>query len=233
MTISDAPRFMRGLRVMFATDFHIRDHTPDSYVATLVSMLAAQRADLLLLGGDYGESAAAAKRLFTALSGKEFPLGVFGVPGNNDTESFSEHSVLRRSFPGQLLVNELAEIRLNHGRLYIGGLDELKYGAYPKRGLFPNDVSGYGILISHYPCIPAAVSGARPRLMLSGHTHGGQISMLGFSVYSLGLEKDMVHAVSGVSEHGVTRLLVSPGIGVSRFPLRVGCAPSIHLIEFV
>lgn len=130
-------------------------------------------------------------------------------------------------------MNELADIRLKHGRLYIGGLDELKYGAHPRHGLFPNDATGYGILVSHYPCIPAAVSGARPRLMLSGHTHGGQISLMGFSIYSLGLEKDVVHAVSGVSEHGATRLLVSPGIGVSRFPIRLGCAPRIHLIEFV
>lgn len=224
---------MRGLRVMFATDFHIRDRTPESYVATLAGMLGAQRADLLLLGGDYGESAAASKRFFSALAGKNFPLGIFGVPGNNDTESFEEPSELRRAFSGRLLVNELVDIRFNRGRLYIGGLDELKYGSYPRRGLFPNDASGYGILISHYPCIPTAASGARPRLMLSGHTHGGQISLLGLSVYSLGLEKDVVHAVSGVSEHGATRLLVSPGIGVSRFPIRLGCAPMIHLIEFV
>lgn len=63
---------MRGLRVMFATDFHIRDHTPDNYVAVLASMLAAQRADLLLLGGDYGESAAASKRFFRRWPGKIF-----------------------------------------------------------------------------------------------------------------------------------------------------------------
>lgn len=231
--ISDAPRFMRGLRVMFATDFHIRDRTPDSYVADLAAMLAAQRADLLLLGGDYGESAAASKRFFSALAGKNFPLGIFGVPGNNDTESFEGHFELRRAFSGRLLVNELVDIHINHGRLYIGGLDELKYGAYPRQGLIPNDASGYSILVSHYPCIPAAVSGARPRLMLSGHTHGGQIRLLGLSIYSLGLEKDVVHAVSGISEHGATRLLVSPGIGLSRFPIRLGCAPMIHLIEFV
>lgn len=224
---------MRGLRVMFATDFHIRDCTPDSYVIAVVTMLAARNADLLLLGGDYGESVAASKRLFAALDGKNFPLGIFGVPGNNDIESFKTHSELRRAFSGRLLVNETVSIRLGGGRLYIGGMDELKYGAQPRRGLFPNDTSGYGILISHYPCVPSAVSGARPRLMLSGHTHGGQISLAGLSVYSLGLERHLVYAVSGVSEHGATRLMVSPGIGVSRFPLRIGCAPAIHLIEFV
>lgn len=224
---------MRGLRVMFATDFHIRDRTPDSYVAALADMLSAQHADILLLGGDYGESAAAAKRLFSALSAKNFPLGIFGVPGNNDIESFEELTGLRRAFPGRLLVNELATVRLDRGKLYIGGLDELKYGAHPRHGPFPNDATGYGILISHYPRIPAAVSGARPRLMLSGHTHGGQISLLGLSIYSMGLEKDVVHAVSGISKRGATRLLVSPGIGVSRFPLRMGCAPMVHLIEFV
>lgn len=224
---------MRGLRVLFASDLHIRDHTPDSYISALVAMLSAQRADMLLLGGDYGESAAAAKRFFFALSEDVFPMGIFGVPGNNDSESFESCTELRRVFPGRLLVNELAAIRLNRGRLYIGGLDELKYGTHPAHGLFPKDLSGYVILISHYPCLPSAVSGARPRLMLSGHTHGGQICLPGLSIYSLGFEKDVVHAVSGISEHGATRLLVSPGIGVSRFPIRLGCAPTIHLIEFI
>ena len=47
---------MRGLRIMFAADMHIRDITSDKYIGDIAHMLESEGADMLLLGGDYGES---------------------------------------------------------------------------------------------------------------------------------------------------------------------------------
>lgn len=233
VVISDAPRFMRGFKAVFAADLHMRDCTGDEYMADIAHMLGSQGADMLLLGGDYGESRRASERFFKLISRQEFPMGIYGVPGNNDVEAFEDIAALRDAFPGELLANRMHEMRLRGGRLMIGGLDELRYGAHPVKSVFPIARDGYSILISHYPKLPAAVSGARPRLVLSGHTHGGQFRIFGLTPYSIGFERGLVDSVSGIAERRGVRLLTSNGIGVSKLPLRIGCPPQVHLIEFV
>lgn len=232
VAIGGAPRFMRGIRLMFASDFHIRDITSDDYIASIAHMLSSQGADALLLGGDYGESENAARRLFDAIDIRKFPLGVFGVPGNNDTEAFcGDTDALAQAFPGRLLVNDAVKLKAGTGRLYIGGSDEIKHGSAYTRSPFPADTGGYAILISHYPCLPAA-AGPRPRLMLSGHTHAGQIAFMGLTGYTFGMERQLVKAVNGLSNTGGMPVFVSSGIGMSRLPIRFCAAPRIHVIEF-
>ena len=234
IVIRDAPRFMRGLRMAFAADFHIRDCTSDEYIHKITVMLTETRADILLLGGDYGESISAADRLFGAFSNLRFPLGIFGTIGNNDVECFGDAASLQEHACFQVLVNEKRSLRVNGGLLHIGGAGELKYGNTFVAGLFPRaGTPCYSVLISHYPHIPYFGSGARARLMLSGHSHAGQVRLLGISCYSFGMEKAKVDKVVGLHQIGVTRLLVSPGIGVSRLPIRVGAPPRIHCVDFL
>lgn len=233
IAINDAPRFMHGLRIAFAADFHIRRHTSDSYIASLIKMLGDTRADMLLLGGDYGEGIEAALRLFDALNSADFPMGIFAAAGNNDVEAFGNTENLRASMPFPLLVDEKLALRRNGGTLYIGGANEMKYSVPNMRGLFPRaGGASYSILISHYPHMHPFGGGARPRLMLSGHSHGGQIALFGVSCYTFGMEKGLVDRVQGLNKIGDTQLLVSSGIGVSRFPIRLGCPPRIHIIDF-
>jgi len=232
VAIGGAPRFMRGIRLMFAADMHIRDCTSDKYIASLAHMLSAEGADALLLGGDYGESEDAARRFFSAVDSSAFPMGVYGVTGNNDKEAFGDISGLREAFPGRLLINEAAAITVGRHTLYIGGCDERKYGIPLKRSPFPADNSGYSILLSHYPSYPAGVTGPRPRLMLSGHTHAGQIAFMGLSGYTFGMERNTVSAVNGLGTADGIPAFVSSGIGVSRLPIRFCARPRIHIIEF-
>ena len=232
VVIDDAPRFMRGLKIAFATDMHIRPTTSDEYIARIAHMLGTSGADMLLLGGDYGETRDAAVRFFEALREHEFPMGIFGVIGNNDVEAFEDSGDISDVFPGSLLVNDMVGMPLRGGRLMIGGLDELGYGSYPAKSLFPCVNNSYTITLAHYPKLHSAVSGARTRLMLSGHTHGGQFRMLGLDPYSIGYEHGYIDAVRGMKTIGPTKLLISNGIGVSKLPLRIGCVPQIHIIEF-
>ena len=68
-------RLPPGFRIAFAADFHIRSSTSDAHLDRLCDLLSGMKADLLLLGGDYGETKAAARRLFDALSCLRFPCG--------------------------------------------------------------------------------------------------------------------------------------------------------------
>ena len=238
------PAFMCGLRVMFAADFHVLDRAEDGEIETLVGLMRSRNPDLLLLGGDYGDTAPQAERLFKALSAYRPALGAYGVIGNNDAEAWQGRlRDLRRVMARagcRLLVNQSARLEVNGGALFIGGVDEHLYGRPDARGLYPErpapDVCR--VLLSHYARVPENP----PELVLSGHTHGGQFNLLGVTPFTIGFERlfNSRHthrrvasqAIAGLREVGGSKLLVTKGIGASRIQLRVGVRPEIELLRF-
>ena len=227
--IDGAPDFMRGLKLLFVSDVHLRPGVSDARLRRLTALMAAQDADMLLLGGDYAESPADCLRFFQALEGMRFPLGMFAVPGNNDLDSMPTLAATLRRAGGRLLVNESCALELPGGRIRIAGCDDHEYGRPRTRDIFGGDSGAYRILLSHFPVMPEDSCS----LMLSGHTHAGQCNVLGVTPYSLGFER--THALLGV--RGLKRidgmhLLIGNGIGLSRFPLRLGAQPQIYLLEF-
>jgi len=227
--IPGAPKAMKGLRAVFASDFHLRRNVSPGPV---VDLIRSCDADLILFGGDFADTDDQALRLFESFRSLRAPLGMYAAIGNNDAEAFSSVPALRQALRKcgvKLLVNE--SVQLNG--FSIGGADEYKYGSGSAKGLFSGR-SGYRILISHYPVL----SGVSADLVLSGHTHGGQFNALGLTPYAIGYEQIGVPhsrrpaAVSGMHEIDGVRLLVSKGLGISRIPLRIGARPEIHLLEF-
>ncbi len=221
--------FPHPLRLAFAADFHIRAATPDDYLDALCGLLSGLGADLLLLGGDYGEREADVRRLFQRLNRCKFRYGAYAAVGNNDRECFSPLEGLREIAEMPVLVNESVRVSVDGISLEIGGVDEMKRGHPDARALFTRDAD-YRILLSHYPVIPEFEGGTPADLVLSGHTHGGQWNLLGFTSYTLGFERGKAAHLAGLREYGGVRLLVSTGIGMSKLPLRFGAASRIHLI---
>ncbi len=225
VAIPNAPAYLHGMRALFLSDIHLRRCVSEARLAALMGMIAAQQADLILLGGDYAETDDQCARFFSAFRSISAPLGCFGVIGNNDD---------RRTLAGymaaagvKLLLNQSATLDLSGGRLQIGGCDEYKFGSPDSQDLFTKD--GYRILLSHFPIQPACAA----ELMLSGHTHGGQLNLLGITPYSLGFERSLRPlAVRGRHRLGGMQLLICNGVGVSRLPLRLGAKPQLLAIEF-
>lgn len=236
--LSGAPAFMRGLRALFVCDTHVRPDTRDEDIRAFAARLKALSPDVLLLGGDYADHAKDALRLFDALAALRPPLGAFACVGNNDAEAWGDLPRLGREMSRRglrLLVNESVAILRNGGTLFIGGVDERKLGAPRAAGLYPDAPSPdvYRVLLSHYPCLPDA----KPDLMLSGHTHGGQFNLLGLTPFAVGFEqvfrRDMRPlAVAGLLDAGDMAMLVSKGVGASRIQWRVGARPEIDLLIF-
>ncbi len=223
-----APEWLRGKRLLFVTDVHLRRCVSDERLDALIGRLAGVDADMLLLGGDYAESDADCRRFFRALGRLRFPLGAFGVPGNNDRMDRGELRKIMADAGVTLLVNERRSAPLPGGALVIGGCDEHKYGNPRTAGLF-DGCEGYRVLLSHYPAPPDCEC----ELMLSGHTHAGQFKLLGLTPYSLGFERRYrLMALEGLHRIGGMDLLVSGGIGASELPLRLNAAPEVHVLEF-
>jgi predicted MPP superfamily phosphohydrolase len=220
----------RRLRVAFAADFHIRNSTPDAYMDAVCELLGGLDADMLLLGGDYGETKPAARRLFAALNRLSFPCGTYAVVGNNDVECFRDIGALRTAASMPILLNESVRASVGSKIIEIGGVDEMKHGSPDARGLFTKGAN-YRILLSHYPVVPDFGFGAKADLILSGHMHGGQINLFGLTSYSLGHEKNKAAHLAGLREYEGVKLFVSTGIGMSKLPVRIGAAPRVHLIS--
>lgn len=219
------PEFMRGLKALFVSDVHLRHCVSDAKLSSLIELIAAQQADLLLLGGDYGEGDDQCARFFEALSRLHFPLGIYGVPGNNDNSSALESHMSKAR--AQLLMNRSVCIPLSGGKLFLGGCDEYKYGQPQTKDLFSGE--GCRILLSHMPVMPDCACD----LVLSGHTHGGQMDFFGLTPYSIGFEHRMKHlSVRGLRSIGGMQLAVCNGIGVSKLPLRFGAKAEILLVKF-
>ena len=109
--------------------------------------------------------------------------------GNNDAEAWEGGWALKAVMAragSKLLVNggELARERRQAAHRRGGRAQARQPDA---RGLYPEVPARerYRVLLSHYPCMPDA----RPDLMLSGHTHGGQFNLLGLTPFSIGFER--------------------------------------------
>ena len=236
--VAGAPAFLRGLRVLFACDFHAVRRTSPGDVRALAKRIDDLAPDLILLGGDYADRAEDAARLFEHLSPLHAPLGCWGVLGNNDREAWHDVEDLRGIMARagcRLLVNESVDIAVGGGKLWLAGLDDRLYGRPDPTGLYPPAPSkdAYRLLLYHEPCAVAPA----PDLLLCGHTHGGQFNALGLTPYGIGFEllygrRITPLGVAGWRDANGARLLISKGIGASRIPLRVGVRPEIELLRF-
>ena len=226
ISISDAPRALDGLRICFVSDVHLRACVSDAKLNALTRLIDAQKAHLLLLGGDYGEGTPQCARFFEAIAPLRFPLGTFAVPGNNDAPEALARAAEKAGV--RLLVNRSETISFSDAALEIAGCDDYKYGAPDTSRLFSAS-NAYRILVSHFPVPPKCGCD----LELSGHTHGGQFSLFGLNPYSILFENEYgIAAIDGVRKVNGVRLIVSRGIGVSRIPMRVGTPPEIILAAF-
>lgn len=225
MHIPGAPDYMRGLRILFFSDIHLRRCVSDEKLAALIELIRAQNADLILMGGDYAETPDQCIRFFRAFRGTAAPLGVYGVSGNNDL--LPGISAEMKAAGAVHLENRTVSIEIPGGKLEIGGCAEHKYGSPDTKSIFSGE--GYRILLSHYPTMPDC----RADLMLSGHTHGGQMNFLGLTPYTLQYEhKYRLLAIRGLHEIQGMQLAICNGVGVSRIPLRMGAKPHMLLLDF-
>lgn len=233
-----------GRTLLFLSDVHLSGRFPAAAVERLLAQIEALNPDMILMGGDYAESAAWQLEFFEMLSRLTPPLGIYGAIGNNDCECFPKRLTPMIEAAEKagitLLIDRTIRLNTGSGSISIAGLDEFRQAKPLKKPLFTQkDSSSLRILLSHYPQSIGRYlrtsAGLAPHIALSGHTHGGQFCLFGLTPYSLGFEYRMkgekLPCVSGWKAVGETQLLVSPGLGTSRIPLRIGAAPTIHRIR--
>ncbi len=179
VTLPSLPRELDGRVVVALSDTHVGARLDEAWFAEQIATVQALRPDLVLLLGDIVEGHRAAPSDLPALRALDAPLGRWFVEGNHEAHrGGGEGSALLERAGVRRLSNEWA---LAAPGLVLAGVDDL---THQRRLGLPGDPLGLAladrpaaatILLSHTPWQAERAARAGVELMLSGHTHGGQI----------------------------------------------------------
>jgi predicted MPP superfamily phosphohydrolase len=199
------------------------------------------RPDLVALTGDYiSHSRDYIATCARALGRLRAAHGVFAVLGNHD--HWTDGAMMRDALADQgirVLCNESTRIERGHSHIRLAGVDDLMVKRDDLRQAL-EETSWYEtrILLSHNPAIIREAARAGVDLVLSGHTHGGQINwrlLTGRKDRKIArwLRRPSRRLMRGHAQLGSTQLYVNRGLGTVIVPLRYGCPPEITLLEIV
>jgi uncharacterized protein len=232
LALPNLPAAFHSLRIAFLTDIHHGPYISLDFVASIVRTTLALGPDLILLGGDYiSQDAKYVEPCFELLAGLKAPLGVLGVLGNHDhRHGLSETKAAMVAAGIQELTNRGMWLQRGSSRLRLGGVDDLWYGKPDVRPataeLSPADAC---LVISHNPDFAEKMADSRVGLVLSGHTHGGQISVPGYGAPIVPSRYGQKYR-QGLVQAPRTQVYVSRGLGTVTPPMRYNCRPELTLI---
>jgi predicted MPP superfamily phosphohydrolase len=247
--IRDLPRPLHGLRIVQLTDIHHGPWTSLAYVRDVIAQANALQPDLMILTGDYVHQSAVyiepVVRELTALRGK---IGVLATLGNHDwwedgqatIRAFAKTSIPlidndRVFITGERTIERQIGSSDEKSALCIAGVGDLWEGPPlygPALGGVPPAMPR--LLLSHNPDVaeepPLLKLNPRIDLMLSGHTHGGQISFPFFGPVVTPSKYGKRYA-SGLVQGPICPVYISRGIGTTIVPMRMRVRPEIAVIE--
>jgi predicted MPP superfamily phosphohydrolase len=214
-----------GLRIGLITDLHHSKMVPASDVVNAKSLMMAERPDLIVLGGDYvtwGDRTYVAP-CSEALAGLTAPFGVFGVLGNHDDD---------RDMPAALNAHGYEVLRDARTTISVRGekidLVGVRYWTRRARDIarLLRDTKTTAILLAHDPRRLDEAAELGVPLVLSGHTHGGQVVLPGLG--AVAARKFPV--IAGFGRRANTSIFVSRGVGTVYVPYRLNCPPDVSVI---
>jgi uncharacterized protein len=233
IAIADLPEAFDGYRVAQLSDLHIGALTPPERAKKWIDRANGLDADLFALTGDYVTSGTrfheAAAQTFAALSAKD---GTMAVLGNHDNFGGCEPLLgSMRRLGIVVLQNEHRVITRSGARLTVVGVDDVYSRRADVDKAFqgvPRDVPIFGL--AHDPKLFGAMASRGAKVVLSGHTHWGQIGVP-FLHRFINVARPFFRYPGGRfrSEEGAT-LWVHPGMGTTGPPVRLGVAPEITVI---
>lgn len=223
------------LTIVQISDLHLGAIVGAERLARMTAQVNALRPDVLLLTGDVlDENARHLAHLAPLLGEMRANIGVYGVTGNHEYYSDAEDSVaFMRAAGVRVLRNEALELVPG---LRLAGFDDptaLRFARDPDNhpaGRFEAVLTPYAgatVVMYHQPVFVERFARTGAALMLSGHTHGGQLAPFNLLV---GLRYPVA---AGTLRTGGLTLHVNRGTGTWGPPMRIGAPPEITRIRLV
>jgi predicted MPP superfamily phosphohydrolase len=222
------PSRFDGYTILHISDMHV--DMSEAAMLHLIELVEDMQYDLCVLTGDYrgktfGPFEAALEGVAKVRAHLKQPI--YGVLGNHDTIQMVP---AMEAMGIRMLLNESEVISRGDQRIFLAGIDDAHFfrvDNIEKAALqIPNDE--FSILLSHTPEIYRQAAHANFNLMLSGHTHGGQLCLPGS--IPIKLEAKLPRRMgAGAWQYNNMSGYTSVGAGSSVVPVRLNCPPEITL----
>ena len=228
LSVASLPPALAGLRIGLITDVHRSRWVSHEDVTRAVRALMDERPDLIVLGGDYvtwgdrhyvGASA-------EALDPLSAPFGVFGILGNHDDD---------HDMPAALIARGVQMLKDARTTVIIKGeaVDFVGIRFWTRReadvAAILRGATGFPILLAHDPRRLLEAAALKIPLVLSGHTHGGQVVLPGLGV-SVAPKLATFPVIAGIGRRDRTTMFVSRGVGTVYVPVRINCPPEVAVL---
>ncbi len=231
--IRDLPERFEGFRITQLTDVHHSRLVGLTEVQSVVDLANRTKPDLMVLTGDYTTTYRhLIEPCAEALSKLTAPEGVWAVLGNHDHYTDPELTTwaLARNHI-YVMNNANTTIRRGPDAIQLAGIDDWSWnGTDWVRAFYGLKRKVPSILLSHQPTALDFEEAQSASLILSGHTHGGQIKLPFIGAPARFATMDFKYA-SGLFRRGETQLYVSRGTGVIGLPVRFGVRPEIAVLR--
>ena len=237
--VQGLPPEFDGFTICHISDFHFTRN--DETVETLLEILNDEmlRYDVICATGDYAYSSLSVGFAYNFFAGLK--RDVYAVNGNSDirqdrvrakngdelnTATYFKNAVTA------YLVNENVKIERGDSAIYLAGVDEVSYDkddlTFALNNLREDDIV---VLLAHNPEIINRAGDARVKIILSGHTHGGQLCLPnGNAVYN-NTTLNLKYSTGLHKVWGNTILSINRGIGTTRLRLRFNCTPEVSFVK--
>lgn len=233
--IADLPRSFHGFTIAHLTDLHLGFLVSESFIEEVVQRTNKLRTDLTVCTGDYvheRNSHLYVDKVWSILSKLEAKHGVYSVLGNHDHWADFERSLYWMERTSQNLRHQCKAITRGRDRVVIGGAgdyweDRLKVD----QAFDDSERNDCKILLAHNPDSIDTSFNSSLSLVISGHTHGGQVVVPFYGPPVLPVKNEAYS--SGLITTSKTKLFISRGIGWAIYPIRFNCYPEIAVLELV
>ncbi len=224
-----------GIRVAHLSDLHVGWATSPRRIREAIALVHASKPDLVAMTGDYiclsRLDIAPMKRALEGL--RSVPVPVLATLGNHDFWAGPERVASALGQVGiSVLRNGSRALRIRGEELWVVGVDDPVSKAEDVAASFDGvpDSAHVPLALVHCGRAAGAIAEAGAGLILSGHSHGGQVEIPGVTD-RLGQRMGIPH-MRGMHQVGDAMLYVTPGIGNSAIPFRVGqgAQPEVALI---
>jgi len=233
--VPNLPPNFNGFTIAQLTDLHYGFLMPLMSAEKIIHKTNTLQKDVVVCTGDYILERNGTAQIDTAwphLMKLRANSGVYSVLGNHDHWGNTDRSLYWLEKSGQNIRHKAVPIIKGEERIWIGGA-----GDYMEDDLGIDEAfqhvpdSECKILLSHNPDSADTDYKSRIDLMISGHTHGGQviIPFVGAPILPV---KNKLYS-SGFIRTEETNLYISRGLGWAMFPVRFNCLPEISVLKLV
>jgi hypothetical protein len=239
--IANLPAAFENFRIAHLTDLHAGQNVPISYLSRAIDRVNAAECDCVAVTGDLiTHDPDAIDPIVNVLSQLHAPTIVTfgnhdynpngGLPGGV-TELVDQLAPKLRRIGCTVLRNQVTVLQRNGSRLWVAGLEDLYTTRFfPQVAFAGVPINEPKICLSHNPDGTQRLLPFKPDLILSGHTHGGQVRLPLWGAIILPVSNKKLDQGRFILPHG--QLYVSRGVGFL-MRVRFDCRPEIPIVKLV